>query len=80
MPDALSKADRYRKEAAKCHELAKDASPAFLSGFYRRVAVQYLFMAEGELKLAEKQDSVSPTGAVADRRNDSDIASAPHQR
>jgi hypothetical protein len=80
MPDALSKAERYRKEAAKCYELAKDASPAFLSGFYRRVAVQYLFMAEGELKLVEKQDGPSPTGAVADRRNDTDTASAPQQR
>jgi hypothetical protein len=55
MPDPLSKADRYRKEAVKCYELAKSASSAFLSGFYRRVALQFLFMAEGELKLAEKQ-------------------------
>jgi hypothetical protein len=60
MPDPLSKADRCRKEAAKCYELAKSASPEFLSGFYRRIAVQYLFMAEGELKLVEKQDRVSP--------------------
>jgi hypothetical protein len=60
MPDPLSKADRYRQEAAKCYELAKSASPDFLSGFYRRIAVQYLFMAEGELKQVEKQDSVSP--------------------
>ena len=52
MLDPLSKADRYRKEAAKRYELAKNASPAFLSGFYRRIAVQCLFMAERELKLA----------------------------
>ncbi len=70
MPDPLSKADRYRKEAAKCYELAKSASPEFLSGFYRRIAVQYLFMAEGELKLVEKQDRVSPDtngGSLANR-------------
>jgi hypothetical protein len=59
MLDPLSKADRYRKEAAKCYELAKSASPDFLSGFYRRIAVQYLFMAEGELKLAENRRSAS---------------------
>jgi hypothetical protein len=33
MPDPLSKADRYRKEAVKCYELAKSASPTLLSGF-----------------------------------------------
>jgi len=53
--DPLSKAHLYWKEAAKCYELAKSASPAFLSGFYRQAAVQFLFMAEGELKLAERQ-------------------------
>ena len=53
--DASEKADHYRKEAARCYELAKDAPYAFLSNHYRRVAVQYLFMAEGEEKLAEKQ-------------------------
>jgi hypothetical protein len=60
MLDPLSKADRYRKEAAKCYELAKNASPAFLSAFYQRIAVQCLFMAERELKLLERQHSLSP--------------------
>ena len=46
MQDPLSKADHYRKEAVKYHELAKTASPAFFGDFYRRVAVRYLFMAE----------------------------------
>ena len=59
MLDPLSKADRYRKEAAKCYELAKNASPAFLSGFYQRNAVQCLFMAERELKQPEREHSVS---------------------
>jgi hypothetical protein len=53
--DGSDKADHYRKEAARCHQLAKDAPYAFLGNHYRRVAVQYLFMAEGEEKLAEKQ-------------------------
>jgi hypothetical protein len=52
MQDPLSKADRYWKEAAKW---AKSSSPTFLSGFYRQAAMQFLFMAEGELKLAERQ-------------------------
>jgi hypothetical protein len=40
MQDPLSKADRYWKEAAS---------------FYRQAAMQFLFMAEGELKVAERQ-------------------------
>jgi hypothetical protein len=57
MQDPLNKATLYWKEAVKCYELAKSASPALLSGFYRRVAVHYLLMAEGELKIAEGQTS-----------------------
>jgi hypothetical protein len=55
MQDPLSKANRYRQEAAKYYELAKSSSLGFLSDCYRRVAVQYLFTAEGEVKLAEKR-------------------------
>jgi hypothetical protein len=29
--------------------------PHLLSGFYRQAAMQFLFMAEGELKIAERQ-------------------------
>jgi hypothetical protein len=58
MQDPLSKADGYRKEAVKCYELAKSCSPGFLRDCYRRVAMQYLFMADGELKLAESQGNV----------------------
>ena len=43
---AVSKVDRYRKEANRYAELAKDASPAFLAEIYRKVAVRYVFMAE----------------------------------
>jgi hypothetical protein len=45
----------HRISAAKCYELAKGTSPTFLSGFYRQAAMQFLFMAEGELKVAERQ-------------------------
>jgi hypothetical protein len=47
---AVSKVDRYRKEANRYAELAKDASPAFLAEIYRKVAVRYVFMAEELLK------------------------------
>jgi hypothetical protein len=44
--DPSARADHHRKEAAKFHELAKSACPAYLGDFYRRIAVRYLFMAE----------------------------------
>jgi hypothetical protein len=50
MLTAVSKVDRYRKEANRYAELAKDASPAFLAEIYRKVAVRYVFMAEELLK------------------------------
>jgi hypothetical protein len=54
MQDPSSKAAHYRKEAVKCHELAKAAPYGFLADFYRRIAVRYLFMAEEEVRQAEK--------------------------
>ena len=50
MQDPVSKAERYRKEASKYAELAKDAQPAYLADVYRKVAVRYVFMAEELLK------------------------------
>ena len=47
---SVSKAERYRKEANKYAELAKDAQPAYLADVYRKVAVRYVFMAEELLK------------------------------
>jgi hypothetical protein len=52
MQDPLNRADHYRNEAVKYHELAKYAQPAFLGDFYRRIAVRYMFMAEDLLKEA----------------------------
>jgi hypothetical protein len=43
MQDPLNRADHYRNEAVKYHELAKYAQPAFLGDFYRRIAVRYMF-------------------------------------
>jgi len=46
MLDSVTKVERYRKEATRCAELAKDARPPFLAEIYRKVAVRYVFMAE----------------------------------
>jgi hypothetical protein len=46
MLDSVSKVERYRREANRCAELAKDATPPFLAEIYRKVAVRYVFMAE----------------------------------
>jgi hypothetical protein len=70
MQDALSKANRYRQEANRCYELAKRTSPGFLRDTYRKVAVQYLFMAEDELKVAEQKDA-QKREAVADEAHPS---------
>ena len=50
MLDSVSKVVRYRKEAIRCAELAKEANPPFLAEIYRKVAVRYVFMAEELLK------------------------------
>jgi hypothetical protein len=59
MQDPSSKAAHYRKEAVKCHELAKAAPYAFLADFYRRIAVRYLFMAEEELRQAGRNGDIA---------------------
>jgi len=50
MLDSVSKVERYRKEAIRCAELAREASPSFFAEIYRKVAVRYVFMAEELLK------------------------------
>jgi hypothetical protein len=65
MQDPLNRADHYRKEAVRCHELAKYAQPAFLGDFYRRIAVRYMFMAEDLLKEARAQGDAARRATVA---------------
>jgi hypothetical protein len=50
MLDSVSKVERYRKEANRCADLAKEASPPFLAEIYRKVAIRYVFMAEELLR------------------------------
>ena len=58
MTEPLSRADHYRKEAAKYHELAKFARPAYLGDFYRRVASRYLVMAEDISRWPQRRGEV----------------------
>jgi hypothetical protein len=55
MTEPLTRADHYRKEAAKYHELAKFARPAYLGDFYRRIASRYLVMAEDVLRCRNEE-------------------------
>jgi hypothetical protein len=59
MQDPFDRADHYRKEAMKYHELAKRAEPAFLGEFYRRVAVRYMFMGEDILNEARARGEIA---------------------
>jgi hypothetical protein len=68
MHDRLSRVDRYREEALRCHELAKHADPPFLGEFYRRVAVRYMFMAEEILNDARVRGELPPQGAAITNR------------
>jgi hypothetical protein len=38
--DALGKAERYRKEANKYGELAKQAEPGYLADVFRKIAMR----------------------------------------
>jgi hypothetical protein len=68
MHDRLTRADRYREEALRCHELAKHADLPFLGDFYRRIAVRYMFMAEEIMNEARARGGLAPEGpAIATR-------------
>jgi hypothetical protein len=53
--DATSKAARYRREANKYGELAKQADPGYLADVFRKVAMRYVYMAEDVLRDAERR-------------------------
>jgi hypothetical protein len=68
MLDSVSKVERYRKEANRCAELAKEASPPFLAAIYRKVAVRYVFMAEELLKgPARDEDAIERADRMISR-------------
>jgi hypothetical protein len=55
--DALGKAERYRKEANKYGELAKQAEPRYLANVFRKIAVRYVLMAEDVLRTPSERRS-----------------------
>ena len=68
MLDLASKVERYRKEANRCGELAKEATPPFLAEIYRKVAVRYVFMAEELLKgRAHDEDAIEKADRMISR-------------
>jgi hypothetical protein len=77
MLDSLSKVERYRREANRCAELAKDANPAFLAEIYRKVALRYVFMAE---ELLRGPDRGSDAIEKADRMLSSAIKQASERK
>jgi hypothetical protein len=60
MQNPLRRSEHYREKAAKYHELAKSARPAYLGDFYRGVAVRYGFMAR-ELSQQAEERELKPT-------------------
>jgi hypothetical protein len=64
MPDDfLSAAERYRSDAAKFSELAKDAANPFLRAYYERLAHRYLTHAENQEKIAKIAEGSIPVEA-----------------
>jgi len=57
--DPLVRADRYRKMAAEYSDLARTASSPFLRSYYRRIAEQYFSQADGQSRVAERQDDAA---------------------
>jgi hypothetical protein len=55
MQNLSTRSEHYCEKAAKYHELAKSARPAYLGDFYRGVAVRYGFMARELSQQAEKE-------------------------
>jgi hypothetical protein len=53
--DAASKVERYRRAANRYGELAKQAEPDYLADVFRKVAMQYVLMAEDVLREAERR-------------------------
>jgi hypothetical protein len=60
--DAASSVERYRQEANRYGELAKQAEPGYLADVYRKVAMRYAYMAEDLLREADRRQRPGMTG------------------
>src|SRR5262245_15417901 len=66
MPDFLSAAERYRSDAAKFFELAKDAPNPFFRDYYNGLAKRYLMHAENHEKIARTSEESAATEVIPD--------------
>ena len=55
MPTAAARAKRYSELADECHKLAELQTDPVLRGHYEAIVHHYLSLAEGELRLAERE-------------------------
>src|SRR5579862_8843902 len=66
MPDPLSAAERYRSDAAKFFELAKDAPSPFIRDYYNGLAKRYLMHAENQEEIARTSEGSAVTEVIPD--------------
>ena len=66
MRDPLSAAERYRSDAAKFLELAKDASSHFIRDYYNGLAKRYLKHAEDQEEMARTPEGSAVTEIILD--------------
>jgi len=66
MPDPSSAAERYRSDAARFFELAKDAPSHFIRDYYNGLARRYLKHAENQEEIARTSESFAVTEIIPD--------------
>jgi hypothetical protein len=66
MPDPLSAGERYRSDAVKLFELAKDAPNPFFRDYYNGLAKRYLMHAENQEKVVRTSDEAAATEVIPD--------------
>jgi hypothetical protein len=66
MPDPLSAAERYRSDAVKLFELAKDAPNPFFRDYYNGLAKRYLMHAENQEKVVKTSEGAAATEVISD--------------
>jgi hypothetical protein len=57
--DPLVRAERYRTVAVQYSDFAAASISPFLRGFYRRIAEDYLWRAEAQLRAVERETASS---------------------
>jgi len=73
MLERLSRAERYRKEANRYADLAKDTTqPGFLTDLFRRTAVRYVLMAE-DLERSPERRRVDQDGLSTSLKARADV-------